>query len=777
MPEEEQRVGACPHCGSRRIRIRQSVRPYYPWRCRNCKKAFRTPKTSTASTPSMVRRRRYVLAAHIPRLERPTRRLRRRILGYLALAVLVLGILAVVIIAAQQEVIRLPSTPVQVGDRSERVGVVSPDTTPPTTATRPPEAVAAQMTARTAVPTRTPSPTNVTAAKVITSREAGTQTPTFVPLATGTAALPPLASTSTTTPVSTAAVAVAPANTPTATPEPDKLLVLHTETAVEGYWSDGTANVGLELILWNEGSLALVGSQPIGVRCTIDDSGVQGCDANTEISLPDGFGPAAADLVLRVPMGLVKLDIDYGGEAPHFVSVNVPRRILGVDRDIWACYSDRSVANNSEGDHGCYGWYRPTVEKWRSGSTVRVWATGNDDYIRAFRETLDEQLAPVLNLTFEWVEDEAAADFVAVLGVSQSDALPGRWPSCTDAWGCGGVVDVRNGEVLKARLIMYHLESLDRFLDDYTNLRRVLDGVFIHEALHGLGPTGHAERSGVVLSIMRSAPLLTSIDKSILSLNSHPLVQPGMTMSQVRPLIMFEDELFDSPPQNELTSDDLLELALATLQRVDTVRMKIRGGSTGGGCDETFGRGNWAMLEIGGFDHPDDPELAYFQDGNDNFLLFYSNAAAVVDGDGWQHWQKARGGWHLISGDELWDGTAWRGAKSKLHYAITGLLRDYDADDIEVVSRSDGEITLSATYNPTETSGGELANDELTFTLVIDEDSYEIRRYEWSYHIGNWSYCQNYREEGRDIEYGVAIDIPAAVVERSEYALPRLWNR
>ena len=306
----------------------------------------------------MVRRRRYVLAEHIPRLERPSRRLRRRTrraLGYLAVAALVFGILAVVIIATQQEVIRLPSAPVQVGERSERVGVVSPDTTPPTTATRHPEAVAAQMTAPTAVPTRSSSPTNVTAAKVITSREADTQTPTFVPLATGTAALPPLASTSTTTPASTATIAVAPANTPTATPAPDKLLVLHTETAVEGYWSDGTANVGLELILRNEGSLALVGRQPIGVRCTIDDSGVQGCDANTEISLPDGFGPAAADLVLRVPMGLVKLDIDYGGEAPHFVSVNVPRRILGVDRAIWACYSDRSVANNSEGDHGCYG--------------------------------------------------------------------------------------------------------------------------------------------------------------------------------------------------------------------------------------------------------------------------------------------------------------------------------------------------------------------------------------------------------------------------------------
>ena len=113
---------------------------------------------------------------------------------------------------------------------------------------------------------------------------------------------------------------------------------------------------------------------------------------------------------------------------------------------------------------------------------------------------------------------------------------------------------------------------------------------------------------------------------------------------------------------------------------------------------------------------------------------------------------------------------------SKLHDALTELLWCYDASTIEVIGHSDGVITLSAKYNPTETSVWGLENDELTFTMVIDENTYEVRHFEWLYHHGSWNYCQNYREEGKDIEYGVEIDIPEAVAERLEYALPQIWK-
>lgn len=651
------------------------------------------------------------------------------------------------------------------------VGIPPPLLTLEATATQLPE-IEPPRVAPTALPPSTATAVSSTLNQSV--RPTSTRAPTLTP--TGTLA-PTVTSSPTHTPSPTqtpptATPTIKPTSIPTATPMPDELLILDAAATVEGYWSDGTANLGLKLTLRNEGNLAQVGSQSIEVTCTLGDNAIEGCSAATEISLPDGFGPVATDLTLRVPTGLLKIDIDYGGDARHFLSVNVPERILGVDRNTWECYSDRSVANNAEGDHGCYGWYEPTVEKWRSGSTVRVWATGNDNYIRAFRETLDEQLSEVLNLTFEWVENERDADYVAILGVSKSDARPDRWANCAHAWGCGGPIDVRGGEVRQADMILYHLDYHDRFLNDYAKLKRLLNGIFIHEALHGLAPTGHADRSGVALSVMRSAGYLTSIDKAILSLNSHPLVEPGMAMSQVEPLIVFKDELLDPPKEPEPTPYDLMDRTLATLQKVDTVRMKIRGGWSGGRCDRRFGKRQWATLEIAGFDAPDDPRLAHLQDDNDRFFIFHSDEAAAARGDGWQHWQESRGVWKLISREELWDSTAWWVRNSKLHSTISELLQHYDQDDIELVEQSDGWMTLSAEYNPSEIGFFELKDEQLTFTAVIDEDSYEVQRFHWTHHNREWDYCHTYTEEGIDLEYGVEIEIPEAVVEGSKYALP-----
>ncbi len=571
-----------------------------------------------------------------------------------------------------------------------------------------------------------------------------------------------------------AVIATAMSAPPPVEPQPDELPPIEAETTVEGYWADGTAKVSLHITLRNDADFPPMNFQAISVSCTQEGEPIESCDTTATISPVDGQISAATELTLRIPMGLASVSIDYGGEEPYEMSVDVPERILGVDRETWECYSDRSVSNNSEGFNGCYGWYSPTVEKWRSGSTVRVWATGNDNYIRAFRETLDEQLAPVLNLTFEWVENERDADYVAILGVSESDSRPDRWANCPHAWGCGGPIDVRGGEVRKADLIVYHLESYDRFLNDYPTLKRVLNGVFVHEALHGLAPTGHAERDTVILSIMRGAGYLTHIDRAILRLNSHPLVEPGMNMSQIEPLIVFKDELLESSQKPELTAYDLLDRTLATLQKVDTARMKIKGGWTGGRCDSRFGRREWATLEIGNFDRIEDPRVAFLRDGNDSFFIFHSGKPEGMDGDGWHHyWQRGRSDWRAIDRSELWDSTAWWVRNSKIHHTITEILWHYDANVVEITNRSDGEITLSAEYNPSETSPFGLKNELLTFTMVIDEDSYEIKRYKWVHHNKDSDYCNLYTEEGKDVEYGIEIDIPDAV-EGSRYSLPEI---
>ncbi|MCY4654675.1 MAG: CAP domain-containing protein [Dehalococcoidia bacterium] len=628
---------------------------------------------------------------------------------------------------------------------SESIVTVSPVSVSPESLTRPPTLKPAAAGARTAV--LAPSPISTQAAGSVEPTKAATVAPTSNPMEI-------------------------PSPTPTATPVPAKLLALEANATVGDYWSDGTANVELELSLRNDGSRAFPVSQTISVFCRHDDDKMEDC-ASAQMSLADGFGPATEIVILRVPMGLVKLEIDYGGVTPSTLQVSVPERIWGVEKEIWECYSDRIPipSDSDKPDYGCYGWYSETVAKWRSDSTVRVWATGKDGYIRAFRETMDEQLAPVLNLDFEWVDEESDADFVAHLGISNTDEIDDRWKNCLDAWGCGGVVEIENGEVTKGDFVVFHIVPHDVYLDDYPTLKRILNGVFIHEALHALAPTGHAVREKVVLSVMRSANYLTYIDRGILRLNSDPLIEPGMTMTEIEPLIVFRDQLLDNPKE-EPDAYDMLEYALAALQRVDTARMEVRGGWTGGGCDDKFGEREWAILEIGRFDHPDDPLLAHLKDGADSFFIFYSDEAAATDGDGWRHWRKTGDTWNNVSREELWRSTAWWVRNSKLHHTIAEILWYYDSNDIQIMDQSDGEITLSASYNPTDLSDSQRKGETLSFTLVIDENTYQARTYEWTYRNLSGDYCPTYIEEGRAIEYGVEIEIPSYVVQNSEFAVP-----
>ena len=715
--------GKCPHCGNRNIRKRYSEHRRYKWRCRNCNQVFRKPAGSFAV--------------------------------WLGLAVVVVVALIFVV---QQGIVALPAASSPLSESVDRTAVM-PTATSQTASTQTPERAAAQAVVPAARATHTVTPTATLLAQTLAPKIADIPTLTATPTPM---AIPTLIPTSTAT--------LVPTSTPTATPVPVKLL-LDAEAVVAGYWSDGTANIDLAVSLRNEGSLPFQDNQPITVSCTHQGSVVEDCGADTQISLPDGFSAATANLILRAPMGLVTLDIHYGTDEVSTVQVNVPERILGVERDIWECYSDRDTARNYQRFHGCYGWYSETVEKWRSGSTVHVWATGNASYIRAFREILNEELAPLLNLDFRWVDEELDADFITELGVSVSERY-NDWQRCGECWGYAGPVGY--GEVRGGSLIIFHQESHDDLLDQYEKLKRLLRGVVIHESLHALAPTGHAEPANA-LSIMASSEYLTYMDKAILRLNSHPLVKPGMTMDEVRQLIVLRDELLDDP-KTEPDPYEMTERTFAVLRNAKTARMKVRGGWIGGNCtDERFGYPEWATLEISHFLRwPDDPLIAHLRDGRKSFFIFYSDEAADIEDNGWQHWGKSENKWKRISRRQLSNDTAWWIRNSKLHWTLAIALQNQSADDIELVEKSDGKMTIKIEFNPTEFAiySSTTADEINEMVLTIDETTHKVERFTWIHRYGDRDHCHTYTEEATDIEYGVEIDIPDAVVKGSKYALP-----
>ena len=234
---------------------------------------------------------------------------------------------------------------------------------PVSTNTPAPTPISTSTPANTPVPTATPTlsptptPTNTpvpTATPTLSPTPTYTSTP--VPTATPTLTTTP---TNTPTPIPTATPTHTPSPTPTNTPVPVVRLALDAESTVVGYWSDGTADVEVTATLRNDGTLRLDRAQDVTATCIAEGDERRACREEASLSLQDGFAPNSESFSLRLPMGMTTVTFDYGGAESLTFDVEVPERILGVDRDVWECYADRPQERTEiEGElfDGCGGW-------------------------------------------------------------------------------------------------------------------------------------------------------------------------------------------------------------------------------------------------------------------------------------------------------------------------------------------------------------------------------------------------------------------------------------
>ena len=399
--------------------------------------------------------------------------------------------------------------------------------------------------------------------------------------------------------------------------KPEVSLVLDAHTNVSGYWSDGTANVELTASLRNDGYLEVEDAQRITITCQRDGETLSDCGEEVEIDLTDGFGPAESAITLRVPMGS-SLEVNIGVEGHETVQVHVPERILGVDRYVWECFSDRpGVDARDEGkQEGCGGWFQETIEKWDLDRPVTVWATGRPDYI-AVLNTVMEEVSPLLNLEFELVESRETADVDAYVGVPVSTAAEIGW-SCVQAGGCASW-RMDDGVVKHGRFVVWDWGDAEG--------NRYVKGVIIHELLHVMVPIGHRHTLDALVG--REARL-SPIEEDLIRLNSHPLVEPGMTMPEVYELIVLNDELID-PPEPAGVAYQAVRRAAAALLEAGSARFRLRGAWQKHGCgNPKFG---WANYEIAEFDPDGATHWVRFQYLNHHY--------AIVDKE--VYWRKRMG--------------------------------------------------------------------------------------------------------------------------------------
>ena len=524
--------------------------------------------------------------------------------------------------------------------------------------------------------------------------------------------------------------------TATPTPLPAVNLVLTASATVAGYWSDGTANVDVDVTLRNTGRLALNTPQFLTLACPGD------CGGETNLAMEDGFGPASAQFTLRLPMGRTALQIAYGGDESLSMAVNVPERILGVSRQVWECYSDRPSEPSpyDYSRYGCGGFSSQTVEKWLNDVPIKVWATGDPRHIDMLRQVLSE-LGPLMRVEFEWVRDETEADFWAHVGIPRSEAPRlGFGRKLVDYWGFADSAS-EAGEVTSGYVVIWLLDNSETRSDD------AIRGVTIHEVTHALVPVSHTSR-----------PLWGSLSpmvRSLVELNYHPLVQPGMSMSDVRELIVLTDELLDRQP--DLDAYESLWRAYGVLEEAGSARFKLSGGWIDRSCNLLFGRRRgpieWSIGESQGFE--DNPALSFIDLHTRQFFIAYSRKEGK-----WGHWRLASSGtWEMVEGSVLRDETNFWIWNGKLHSTIRTILAHGTSEDI-AIEQTDGNLALSTTMDAGMVRWAE--GGELSLELVIDPETFAILGFTWERDRGEGG-CRIYREVATDGQIGVILEVPTAI--------------
>lgn len=553
--------------------------------------------------------------------------------------------------------------------------------------------------------------------------------------------------------------APSPTLTTTATPTPDEpahTFQLDALLTTLGYRQDGTAEVELSVELRNDGDSPAHDSPAVTVVCVLGGEPLDGCGGLLDgLVLPDGVGREEAALRLSAPMGTELRAVLDDGTASN--TVVVPERIVGVERDTWQCFSDRPQRNATyENDFlgGCGGWTSGTVLKWGADEPVRVWAdpSGDARYVRVLEETLDE-LAPLLNLDFEWVEAKAEATLEAYVGVPSTRAASiGLDAYCQDTAGCAGPGSSHDGAITSASMGVWLAHPRRAPLTE-----NEIAHVTLHEALHALAAMHHrpAVRSVMSVNTALRLPSLSDSDEAMLRLHAHPLVRPGMTMPQVHGLIVFADELLDPLPATR--GDDgirFAERAYAALLEAGSARFDVRGEWPGRDCGQSFAGSHAIGRFARGY-----PSLVHFDATSGGFFLAHAEAT------GWQGWRQTGDQWEQESLPQVYDSTGWRAVFTDPVDMLLNVIAYADSSDVQVTQASDGVTELRVTLSDPRVFEAEwVSGVTLDIGITLDAETHRISAYEmqWEFDAVESGACARYDVRATNGEYGIQVAQPPA---------------
>ena len=523
------------------------------------------------------------------------------------------------------------------------------------------------------------------------------------------------------------------------------------------YWSDGSANVTFETTMMNLGSETVSGEMQISIACLQSGEVVEKCGGEYSVSLDGEDDRNVTRHTIRVPEGDTDLHFSIGDGEPLTAEVVVPRRILGVDREVWDCFSDTSNLRrevNRDSGVGCGGWRNDFVTKWAVGKPITVWSTGNDDYETIFDEVL-EYLGPLLNIEFERVDAKWMADLHVYLGLPRSERISGL--GCNKAAGCTSFEIAPDGAIIGAQLVVWPPASV--FTD--AGRKHLVYSVTLHELIHGL--TGMLHRHDDRTSLMSYDALdyttLGVTDEALIRIVSDPLVEPGMRFSEVLELVVFEDELVDEIVPDEVTIKDVLRRAHAKLMDSESATYKISGGWIG--CNFLFTDSRYSI----GSARPRVSRWVHFQNETVDLYIIRSRSPLQLI----EFWTLVDGEWHSIQNLAGQNALSFRDSFTSPLTMLSSINLYGDGVELEVVSETDEVLTLAVSLEGADVRADWSQNTRLDVELSVDTIDYTIPSYEmtWGFEPHSEGVCDLYSVVATEGEYGVGFEFPDAILQDS----------
>lgn len=532
---------------------------------------------------------------------------------------------------------------------------------------------------------------------------------------------------------------------------------------VLGYWSDGTASVGITASLTNWDGLGL--DKPLlgSVACRQEGNPVGEC--RNEIAFaphPDSAGVEQA-FTVRVPAGQSWLALDYGGTEPSVFQLDVPPRITGISRRVWECFSDTSTSDTVFEELrgvGCAGWEKDTIQKRDPSSPVKVYVQGPGGFTEEFKQVL-AYLSPVMNLRFEQVDARYDSHVVAYIGASNVPEDAGEAICFTrEDFGCAEHVSI-DGEAKDRIVVFNRWPELGSDLGDFDQAHRArFRSSMIYAIVHSLsGMNRRADEFSLMNEAVDHRTELNPMDDALLRLHGHELVEPGMTFEDVGQLVIFNDELLDSPTEpSQLLAWSLVKNVLEKLRQETTIRFLVRAHSPG--CPGSYGWGEYTGGNLTGL-HP----YMGWVSLNDGANHLYS---LQPDTDASEFWHRKSTGWAEVSrGQYAETASGWQGQLSDPHFLLHVILHNARWSEVSISSKADGNFSIQLRLNsiagPVPMEGA-----QLQALLLIGPGAQALREYRVRWQIEDRA-CGTYQVEATEGVMGVEFVFPDEVQRKSRF--------